>query len=290
MKNFLLVMIIMVMAGSLISQELRGLKLKENKSAVTHFADKNSIIDRSVYDSKLLLDKNSDTKEPFQLKKRKAVNSYFGAGYSLIIFTKREINELYPILDTRNGTFLTNISLFFGFAIAQAVALEFEPGILFANSSKTIKTNLGAPHTPNGNDTVAYSSNISLFSIPLAVNVRFFPFFKLNSYARLFFIGAGGGIMYIKEDYDNFYDDDPNLPIYSGYYGSYGGPSESTGQWAPIIRTMIGVTGTGGQFGFGGEVRYNIIPLKEEAHSPFRTRQSSNFNSVDITLRFYFSL
>lgn len=292
MKKILLILIAVAISGSLIAQEVPELKLKlkDSRSAENNSLNNTSFIDKSVYEQKSVFDKGSDSKETFQLKKRKTVNSYFGAGYSLIIFTSKDVNEIYPILDTRNGTFLTNISLFFGFAIAQAVSLEFEPAVLFANSSKTIKTFLNGPHTPGSNDSVAYSSNISLFAIPLALNVRFFPFYKLKSYARLFFVGAGGGVMYIKEDYDNFYDDDPNLPIYTGYYGSYGGPSESTGQWAPLFRAMIGVTGTGGQFGFGGEVRYNIIPLKEEANSPFRTRTAKNFNSVDITLRFYFSL
>lgn len=291
MKKIILLFIAMVIAGgsTIVAQQLPGLRLKENRFAVTQFAGETSIIDKSIYESKSILDKNAETKEPFQLKKRKTVNSYFGAGYSLIIFTNRQINEIYPILDTRNGTFLTNISLFFGFAIAQAVSLEFEPAVLFANSSKVIKTNTGVTHFTN-NDTIAYSSNISLFSIPLALNVRFFPFYKLKSYARLFFLGAGGGIMFIKEDYDNFYSPNPNEQVSGGYYSSYGGPSETTSQWAPIFRAMLGVTGTGGQFGFGGEVRYNIIPLKQEAHSPFRTRQAKNFNSVDITLRFYFSL
>jgi hypothetical protein len=192
------------------------------------------------------------------------------------------------ILSLIQGTavFLTNIGIFFGFAIAQAVTLEFEPSLLFTNSTKSIKTSLGAPRHVNDDDSIAYSSNLSLFSLPLAINVRFFPFFKLSNYARLFFIGGGVGYQWIKEDYDNTYSNEPNLP--PGNY--YGGVSETTSQWTPTFRVMTGVTGTGGQFGFGGEIRYNIVPLKEEAHSPFRTRTAENFNSVDVVLRFYFSL
>ena len=278
MKRLILFLSLFVFAtGITVSQELPALKLNKKKSVFDYFKTSNSIAER-----------NEIYAETFQLKKRKTVNSYFGAGYSLIIFTDRELNSLYPVLDTRNGTFLTNISLFFGFAIAQAVALEFEPAILFANSSKNIVTNTGIPHTTT-NDTMAYSSNISLFALPISVNVRFFPFYKLSkNFTRLFFIGGGGGIVWVKEDYDNYYSPDPNL--YTGGYYGYGGRSETTSQWAPLFRAMIGFTGTGGQFGFGGEVRYNIIPLKEEANSPFRTRVAPNFNSVDITLRFYFSL
>lgn len=274
MRILSLLLVVIIFSASAISQELPALKLNE-KSSPYSIIKEGSASEKSY-------------KETFQLKKRKTVNSYFGAGYSLIIFTNSKINELYPILDTRNGTFLTNISLFFGFAIAQAVSMEIEPGLLFTSSSKTIKTSLNAPHTTGSNDSIAYSSNVSMFAIPLAVNVRFFPFFKLKSYARLFFIGGGVGTIWIKEDYDNYYSDNPNL--YTGGYYGFGGVSESTSQWAPLFRAMIGVTGTGGQFGFGGEVRYNFIPLKEEAHSPFRTRVAKDFNSVDINLRFYFSL
>jgi hypothetical protein len=57
-----------------------------------------------------------------------------------------------------------------------------------------------------------------------------------------------------------------------------------------MFRGMIGFTGTGGQFGFGGELRYNHVPLTKETSVPFATRHASNASSVDITLRFYFSL
>jgi hypothetical protein len=134
---------------------------------------------------------------------------------------------------------------------------------------------------------MAYSSNMGLFAIPLTANVRFFPMWKMTSFARLFFIGGGIGYQWIKEDYDVTYSRDPNLP--PGYYG-FGGRSESGDQWSPVFRILTGFTGTGGQFGFGGEVRYNIVPLKQESGSPFTTKIADNFNSVDICLRFYFSL
>ncbi|HJY63445.1 MAG TPA: hypothetical protein VJ455_04750 [Ignavibacteria bacterium] len=272
-KSLLFIIILSCFVLNLFAQ-VNELKLINKKSSLNILQGK-----KSEYSSLY--------KETIQLKKRKTVNSYFGAGYSFIIFTNSEMNSLYPLLDTRNGTFLTDINLFFGFAIAKAVALEFEPSFLFTSSSKTIVTNTGVTHNST-NDTMAYSSNIGMFAIPITANVRFFPFFKMTTFARLFFIGAGGGMAWIKEDYDNYYTDIPNL--YTGGYYGFGGISESTSQWAPLFRAMIGFTGTGGQFGFGGEVRYNVVPLKEEKGSPFVTRQGTNFNSVDINLRFYFSL
>lgn len=226
--------------------------------------------------------------EKEQFKKEKTVNSYFGAGYSFVIFTNSKLNSLYPLFDTRSGSFLSEVNLFYGFAIAKAVSLEFEPSFLFTSSSKNLSTELLQPHTPNGTDTIVISSNIGMFAIPFMVNARFFPFYKMSkSFARLFFLGGGAGAIWIKEDYDNFYTSDPNN-YYTGYY--YGGITESTSQWQPMFRVMLGFTGTGGQFGFGGEVRYNIVPLTQENNVPFVTRISPNFNSIDIVLRGYFSL
>jgi hypothetical protein len=114
------------------------------------------------------------------------------------------------------------------------------------------------------------------------VNVRFFPFFTQAGFARLIFLGGGAGAAWIREEYD----------YYGGqlsYYNGNGLYTASTSQWAPILRLMIGATGSGGQFGFGGELRYNIRPLKQN-NEAFQTRTAPNFNSVDLTLRFYFSL
>src|SRR5205085_6183117 len=119
-----------------------------------------------------------------------------------------------------------------------------------------------------------------------AFNARFFPFFKLPSFARLFFVGGGAGMAWIREEYENVYSNTPG----SIYYGSpYSIVTESTSQWTPLFRIMTGFTGSGGQFGFGGEVRFNIVPLKT-SNQPFATTRAKNFNSVDLTLRFYFSL
>lgn len=286
-KILSVVLFVLILCGSVVSQSLPDLKLSDKPGNVKTDYQESS---KKSFNEKDYSDLRNSQKnfydETFQLKKRKTVNSYFGAGYSFIIFTDGDLSNIYPVLDTRSGAFLTNISLFFGFALSQVVAMEFEPAIMFASSSKNIVTNTGVPHFESA-DTMAYSSNMGLFSLPLSVNVRFFPMYKMKSFARLFFLGGGIGYQWIKEDYDVTYSRDPNLP--PGYYG-FGGRSETTSQWAPVFRVITGFTGTGGQFGFGGEVRYNIVPLKEEKGSPFMTRVAKNFNSVDIALRFYFSM
>jgi hypothetical protein len=219
-----------------------------------------------------------------QLKKRKTVNTYFGAGYSFMIFTSKHMQDAFPIFDSRYGTFLTNINLFIGFAVAQAVTLEFEPTILFSSNDKIIDYKLSKPY--NGQYNYGHTTTNSILAFPLMANVRFFPFFKLTGFGRLFFVGGGAGAMWIREENDIYYNDEP---FGGGYYGGIP-TTQATNQWAPMFRMMTGFTGTGGQFGFGGELRYNIVPLKQETSVPFATRFSTNANSVDITLRFYFSL
>jgi hypothetical protein len=225
-----------------------------------------------------------------QLKKRKTVNAYFGAGYSFMIFTNKYMSDAFPVLDTRNGNFLTNINLFFGFAIAKAVTLEFSPSILFTSNNKQVDYTLNPKYT-SGSNTYQYAHTYTngIIALPLVVNARFFPLFKQKSFARLFFIGGGAGMAWIREENDVIYNNLPNSFVI------YGGDSEtrigmSASQWAPVFRIISGFTGTGGQFGFGGELSYNFIPLKQDTSQPFATKFAKDMNSVDITLRFYFSL
>jgi hypothetical protein len=214
------------------------------------------------------------------------VNAYVGAGYSFVIFTSSDMNSAYPVFDTRKGDFLSEINLYFGFAVSQAVTFEFEPSILFTNSEKQHPFDFGEEgiNKKNNNYRYVFATALGLLSFPLALNVRFFPLYRqTNSFVRLFFVGGGIGGAWIREEYDNYYSNDP-----SGFFAEYF-ETESTSQWQPLFRIMTGFTGTGGQFGFGGELRYNIIPLSQE-RQPFVTRIAENFNSVDLTLRFYFSL
>jgi hypothetical protein len=224
----------------------------------------------------------------FQVKKRKAVNMYFGAGYSFVIFTSSIMNNSYPVFNQSAGDFLSEINLFFGFAIAKAVTLEFEPSILFTNNNKIITFTLNQPVNIGGTDYFYSNTNhASMLAFPISVNARFFPFFKLDkSFMRLFFIGGGAGIEWIREEYDVYYSQVPGIGFGNQY--SYLN-TISTSQWAPVFRAMTGFTGSGGTFGFGGELRFNIVPLKT-SNDPFATRYSKNFNSVDLALRFYFSL
>ncbi|RPI17072.1 MAG: hypothetical protein EHM58_10580 [Ignavibacteriae bacterium] len=271
-KLFTWFVLVFILLSQVYSQELPTLKSKSD------FSLKGSSIETplSKY-SKLSLNKD------MQVKKRKTISSYYGAGYSFVIFTAKDMNEGYPVFDTRKGDFLSEINLYFGFSIARALTLEIEPSLLFTNNDRAVTFFVDPAFTYAGqtsNYVTAY--HLSMLSLIPVVNARFFPFYtQTTSFARLFFIGGGAGAAWIKEDYD----------YYLGQLNYYGSTffTGSTSQWQPVLRVMTGFTGSGGQFGFGGELRYNIIPLSQN-NELFITRTAPNFNSVDLTLRFYFSL
>jgi len=274
-----LLLILALFTGSLYAQQKTILKLSDSRSFLK---SSEGLLSDQKNDPEAVFKKN------FQLKTRKTVTSYFGAGYSFMIFTNSYMSSAFPVLDTRNGSFLTNINLFFGFAIAKAVTMEISPSILFTSNNRQVDYALTPAKVINGSSyNYAHTSTNGIIALPIALNVRFFPLFKQKTFARLFFIGGGVGAAWIREENDVSYNNSPNT-FY--YYSDPGQNGYSTSQWAPLFRALAGFTGTGGQFGFGGELSYNFIPLKQDISQPFATRFAKDMNSVDITIRFYFSL
>ncbi|HMQ79471.1 MAG TPA: hypothetical protein PKE39_06880 [Ignavibacteria bacterium] len=277
--NFSVFAVLLLLCAAVYSQNTGGLKLKDSKSTIKSMAPAGEIGKNDL---------TNNFNRNYQLKTRKTITSYFGAGYSFMIFTNSFMSNAFPVLDTRNGSFLTNINLFFGFAIAKAVTLEVSPSILFTSNNRQVDYALTPAKVINGASyNYAHTSTNGIIALPIALNVRFFPMFKQKTFARLFFIGGGVGAAWIREENDVSYNNSPNT-FY--YYSDPGQNGYSTSQWAPLFRALAGFTGTGGQFGFGGELSYNIIPLKQDISQPFATRFAKDMNSVDITLRFYFSL
>ena len=268
-KTVSLFVLVFLLISGIKAQELPSLKLKND------FGFNNNQSHKTFF--------SKDVKMSKLQPKRKTVTSYYGAGYTFVIFTSAPMNEAYPVFDTRKGDFLSEINVYFGFAIAKAVTIELEPSILFTNTDRTISYYRNPPQIINGYSyDYVTAFHLGLLSFIPTVNVRFFPFFKQAGFARLIFLGAGAGGAWIREEYDYYGG-------VLGNYGQYQTYTASTSQWAPVLRLMIGATGSGGQFGFGGELRYNIIPLKQN-NEAFQTRIAPNFNSVDLTLRFYFSM
>nr|HMT11201.1 hypothetical protein [Ignavibacteria bacterium] len=188
MKNILMMFFLLaVLAGSVFSQQSPVLKLGEKKNALKDF----NVLKNTIEKQDPVLNR---LENPVQLKKRKTVTSYFGAGYSFMIFTNSFMSAAFPVLDTRNGSFLTNINLFFGFAIAKAVTLEISPSILFTSNNKQV--NYYFPNRYNtGSNSFLYGHTYTngIIALPIAFNVRFFPLYKQKGFARLFFVGGGVG-------------------------------------------------------------------------------------------------
>ncbi|MBE2218749.1 MAG: hypothetical protein IAE90_11125 [Ignavibacteria bacterium] len=283
MKNILMMFFLLAaITGSLLSQQSPVMKLGEKRNALKDF----NVLQNTVEKQDPVLNR---LEKPVQLKKRKTVTSYFGAGYSFMIFTNSFMSAAFPVLDTRNGSFLTNINLFFGFSIAKAITLEISPSILFTSNNKQV--NYYFPNrysTGSGSYLYGHTYTNGIIALPIAFNVRFFPLYKQKGFGRLFFVGGGIGAAWVREENDLYFNDNPNSIVVSGNQEYI--PGLSTSQWTPLFRALTGFTGTGGQFGFGGEVSYNFLPLKQTSTEPFATRFAKDMNSVDLTLRFYFSL
>ena len=99
-----LLLFLALLTGSFYAQQKTALKLSDNRSFLK---SGNGLL------SEQKSDLASEYKKNYQLKTRKTVTSYFGAGYSFMIFTNSYMSDAFPVLDTRNGSFLTNINLFF---------------------------------------------------------------------------------------------------------------------------------------------------------------------------------
>jgi len=266
-------LIILFFSVSVSAQYRSDLKLKENSGI---FSQNRDIVKHNSFGSLA------------QLKKRSTVTSYVGAGYSFVIFTAHDMNTGYPVFDLQSGDFLSEINLYYGFAIAQALTLEIEPSILFTRNNRGITIIPASPvHVFDTSYNYVLPQTLSMIAFPIALNIRFFPAFKSKGFGRLFFVGGGAGVVWIREEYDVVYSNSPAYGYYNGFYSNIF--TVSTSQWSPLFRVMTGFTGTGGQFGFGGEVRYNFVPLKRNDEA-FLTRIAPNFNSVELSLRFYFSL
>ena len=131
-----------------------------------------------------------------QLSKRDASYSYAGIGYSLVFFTNSDVTETYPVFNFRGNEFLSEVNIFYGIKINKSFAVELSPSFIFTST--------------NGNDGFSYDNRFyvtnqaDLFSLPININVKFFPFTQdLTSAISNLYVGFGGGPMYFWEEFGN---------------------------------------------------------------------------------------
>ena len=149
---FLLVTVFFSQTYSQFSQDF---KLKEHKDQF------------GLISGKLIKDNTGSDENLTQIKTRKAMHMYFGAGYSFVIFTNGVMNTGYPVLDTRSGDFLSEVNLYFGIAIASALTIELEPSILFTRNNRSDRLDLTTP--------VNYSGTSYNFDYPYYQGMTAFP-------------------------------------------------------------------------------------------------------------------
>ena len=210
-----------------------------------------------------------------QISKRDASFSYAGAGYTLVFFTNSDVTDTYPIFNFRGNEFLSEVNIFYGIKINKSFAVELSPSFIYTST--------------NGNDGFSYDNRFyitnqaDLFSLPININVKFYPFTQdLTSAISNFYIGFGGGPMYFWEEFSN------NIYTDSTYSSFIEFQKSKNSFWNENIQFFIGFTSST-RFGYAVELGYRLVPLKGDRDKPQTTSIASNFNSINFTIRGIFS-
>jgi hypothetical protein len=215
-----------------------------------------------------------------QFKDRTSSYSYAGAGYSLVFFTDGDVSETYPAFDLNSGSFITEIGFFYGMRLSPPVAVEIAPSFIFTNS----KNNDGFYFTNRAGERNYYFPNeASLFALPVNLNLKIYPFFAdpLTPLGNMY-IGAGAGMMYLSESFNNSIYADSNLVNFQRFAKS------ENSLWTPNYKFFLGF-GTSGKFGYAFEVGYRFVPLDGDGTKPQTTSLAKNFNSVNVSAKVMFS-
>jgi len=216
-----------------------------------------------------------------QYKEREAITAYAGVGYSLLFFTNPDVSDIYPTIDLNNSTLLNEVTAFFGFKFTKSFAAEFAPSILFAKSNRNID---GFYFSQNNQRYWYIPQEASLFSLALNLKAKYYPFSgNEGSFLKDFYISAGGGIMYIKEQYTNYIYTD------STYNAQFIASREDKNDlWVPNLIFSIGYMSTN-NFGYGFDIGYRIVPMPLERNTALTTSNSSNYNSLGISVKAMFN-
>lgn len=215
-----------------------------------------------------------------QIKQRTVSTSvYTGIGYKFVFLTNQTARDIYPFFELSNGNFLKEIEGFLGITIDERYSVEFAPSYLFTNSYG----NDGFYYVTNANRRFYVPTETRLFALPLNLKIKFFPFAKnYSSSFSKFYIGGGGGAMYIDEEIiSNIYSDDTEFTYLGAVY------AEDT-FWTGNYEFNVGISGFS-KIGYGFELSYRIVPLNESLQKPLVTSLATNLNSVNLSLKIIFN-
>lgn len=214
-----------------------------------------------------------------QIKDRDKGYPYAGVGYSLIIFTNSDASKIYPVLNLNTSSFLSEINISAGYKFNKNIALEFNPSIIFSSANN----NKGFYYRDKtaGTNYFYLPNKANLFTIPLNVKMKVFPFAKKSfSFADNIFFGIGGGPMYINEQYDNSVY--PQESFYQTNPIKFQTNSNNFWRYNAVVSCGYDYAGT---IGVGFEVSYRIVPLAIDGPSPVISSVASNFNSINLTVK-----
>ena len=216
-----------------------------------------------------------------QYKERQATTTYAGLGYALLFFTNPDVSNIYPTIDLNNSTLLNEVTGFFGLKFSNSFAAEFAPSILFARSNRNID---GFYFTQNNQRYWYMPQDASLFAMTLDFKAKYYPFAKNEeSILKDVYLSAGGGIMYIKEQYNNYIFADST---YNSQFIT--SREDNNNAWVPNVVFSFGYMSQN-NFGYGFDIGYRIVPMPINRNTPLTSSNASNYNSLNVSLKAMFN-
>lgn len=213
--------------------------------------------------------------------KQRTVNTavYAGLGYKFVFLTNPSARNAYPFFQLSSGDFLKEIDGIFGVTINESYAVELAPAYLFTGAVSS-----DGFYFTNAGVTQFYEPiQTRLFALPLNIKFKYYPFAKnYTSTLSKFYFGAGGGALYINEEVTSRIYSDENR---SNYLGAVNAKSNS---WTSNYEMFVGI-GSFSKIGYGFELSYRFVPLKENKTKPLITEIVSNFNSVNLAANIIFT-
>jgi hypothetical protein len=199
-------------------------------------------------------------------------------GYSLVIFTNPDVTNIYPVFDIRNGRFISEFNVFYGFQINKTIAIEINPAIVYASTSEAKGYYY---NTPEKNRYWYIPQSASLFELPINARIKYFPFGNSKNFTEGLYLGLSAGPVYIKEQYDNYiYTDSSTLSLFKI-------STDNNDLWNWNVSFSIGISSMQ-KFGYGFEISYRMIPLSVNRKTPLISSNASNFNSFNLSLKALF--
>jgi len=215
-----------------------------------------------------------------QVKQRSVKTEFYtGVGYKFVYLTDPLARNAYPFFQFSKGDFLKEINGVFGVTIDQKYGIELSPAYLFTNSLSSDGFNF----TDNSGTRFYVPVQTRLFAVPVNLRFKYYPFSKGYSatLSKMYF-GVGGGAMYIEEEITSqIYTDNTRLNFITSR-------NAKESMWTSNYEILVGI-GNFSKIGYGFELSYRIVPLKQLQTKALITEIASNFSSVNFAANIIFS-